>query len=298
MALDVDTIFANNWSYRLEEKRSLQLAGDSSFPIVECRQCKFVYAMKLPDREFFQKIYDRVIDEEAARQSNLGIGSMTYRMDYLATLLRLLPDNGKEKTILDFGCGFGPTLHLLKALPNIKALGYENSELRVSQLISSGVLVTNNLSVVGDGMPYDAIILDNVLEHLPDPREMLSLIRSWCGKDTILYVSVPDSNADFMARQRAAHETGCRVSMEINPWEHLNYFDVDHLDAFLKKVGFAPMAQSELPGVVVNIGLRPELSFLFRLKNGLASVMRLFEYVRRGNAISSPAMRYYRVNDL
>lgn len=296
MSLKSEDIFMANWSYRKHEISALQVANEMSFPIVECLSCNFFYAKYLPNIDFLNVIYDVVIDEVAARTSNFDVDSMAYRMKYLSALLRLLPKKQSVMSVLDFGCGFGPTLHLLDALPSIRAVGYENSSLRLDELASKNFNVTGNVAEIDASVPFAAIILDNVLEHIPDPFEALVQVRSWSDDSTIIYVSVPDANRNVMQQQREILSQHKVVAMDINPWEHLNYFDLDHLDKMMKKAGFLPLAQVEVP-VEVSIGLRPERDFYARIKNAIASAMRLVRYVRTGNALCTTSMRYYRLAD-
>ena len=47
---------------------------------------------------------------------------------------------------------------------------------------------------------------------------------------TILYVSVPDANRKYLGAQMMLSDRAQPVSMDINPWEHLNYFDLAHVE--------------------------------------------------------------------
>src|SRR5580700_9209259 len=53
-----------NWTYRHDFSRVLGIRDDQSFPIVECSSCGFVYAGLLPDPEFLEAVYEKVIDPE------------------------------------------------------------------------------------------------------------------------------------------------------------------------------------------------------------------------------------------
>lgn len=294
LQLDASSIFAANWSYRPDQLESLGFSRDEVFPIMECTSCGFIYAGRLPDGALFEAVYDRVIDDVAARHGSFDLPGLAFRMDYLATLLRLLPANSESLSILDYGCGFGPTLRLLDRIPTVSALGYDTSSLRVDELRTRNLRVTNDLAEVGRSAPYAAVILDNVLEHLPDPRAALAQISTWCDSSALLYVGVPGASLAHMGQHQAAHGRGEPLPMDINPWEHLNYFDLEHLDALLKEFGFLPLTRSQLPGTV-NIGLRPEPSRLARFKNSMASLVRLLGYARIGDASPTVNSRFYRL---
>ena len=224
------------------------------------------------------------------RSESFSLNSIANRMDYLSILLRLIEKPGK---LLDYGCGFGTTLSLLNRIEAIETVGFETSAVRAEELKhwhSTILQVPESLRAHG---PFTAIILDNVLEHVPEPKQTIDFLNSVCADNGILHVSVPDMNRRYIATQIAVHNDGKQLAMDINPWEHLNYFDLFQLDRLLAEHGFAPLKQAALPGEI-RIGLRPSTKFNARVKNSLASLKRLGDYVWLGDALATPNMRFYR----
>lgn len=286
-------IFRSNWSYRESASADLAAAEDDTFPIERCRNCGFVYAGLLPDADFLAAVYDRVIDTQAARRHNLSPANLASKMVHLSTLLRLLPNEDSQHRVLDFGCGFGPGLEVLRGMPGVTAIGYETSEARLKDLRARGLVATGDIQKLQTQAPFAAIILDNVLEHVPSPRDAVATIARLAAPDCVLYVSVPDIGCARIVAQQAAATRQEAIPMDINPWEHLNYFDISHLDQLLADVCFKSYPAAALPNPV-DIGLRPLRSGLARFKNGLASVPRLFSYLARGEAMASVTGRFYR----
>ncbi len=297
LALRADHIFAANWSYRPQRLPSLQLKGDETFPISRCVQCGFVFASRLPDDAFLAVVYDEVIDAEAARVHSFTVESMAARMRYLARMLPLLKPINNAQAVLDFGCGFGPSLTLLAANSYVSAFGFDTSEMRVNELRAKGLRASVDMGEVRQFAPFAGVILDNVLEHMPDPRTTLGLIRSLCVDGAIAFVSVPNASDSSLRRQALAHGRGAPCSMEINPWEHLNYFDQWHLDRMMHDAGFDRLPASKLPGEV-EIGLRPESRALARWKNVAASLLRLARYAVVGDSTPSTNASFYRVRGI
>jgi hypothetical protein len=294
LELGASAIFSGNWSYRPEAREVLSLPADQRFPIDECGDCGFIYAGLLPGEDFLEAIYEKVIDTQKARASNFLPVNLAAKMDYLRTLLRLCAPssvNAEQLQILDFGCGFGPTLKLLDAAPSINAIGYETSHARLAGLVASG-----DIEEIRSRAPFSTVILDNVLEHVAQPRDALRLIRSMATPGTVLFISVPDLSRHYIAGQAHLAREDRSVSMDINPWEHLNYFDLAHLDRLLAEFSFVPYAQRDLPGEV-GIGLRPIQSAIGRVKNGVASVGRLASYVMDGDTRGSVTARFYELKD-
>jgi SAM-dependent methyltransferase len=280
-------IVESNWTYRAEKVDGLAV-DPAGYPIQECSSCGFLYAGLLPDQAFLAQVYDSVIDDAAAENDNLGHLGSAAKMTHLATFLRLLPGEGCVR-VLDFGCGFGPSMALLAAIPSVEALGFEASAARLARLAQRGLPATSSDVEMLSRAPYDGILVDNVLEHLPEPKVTLHLLRRLCRPGSIVFVSVPDVRRETL---RAGAADG-PLRMDVNPWEHLNYFDIHHLDAMLADAGFAPIRQGELPRDV-DIGMRPARSMSARARNGAASLVRLLRYVGGGEAMASVTARFYR----
>jgi 2-polyprenyl-3-methyl-5-hydroxy-6-metoxy-1,4-benzoquinol methylase len=281
-------IVESNWSYRTQEADRLPADPTSHYPIQQCSTCGFIYAGLLPDDAFLARVYDSVIDAHAAEHHNLGHAAMAGKMAHLATFLRLLGTSDRVR-VLDFGCGFGPSLALLAAIPTVDVLGFETSASRLARLAQHGLPATSSEHEMLARGPYDGILIDNVLEHLPDPKNTLHLLRRACRPQGIVFVSVPEVGRDAIT---AVRNDG-PLRMDINPWEHLNYFDVRHLDAMLAAAAFAPVPQASLPREV-DTGVRPDDRPFARLRNAAASVVRLLRYIGSGEALASPAARFYR----
>jgi SAM-dependent methyltransferase len=294
LQLDSAAIFQSNWSYRPHAAAGLGIENDQLFPIEECAACGFIYAGLLPGERFLQAIYDSVIDSDLARTNNFAPANLAWKMRYLSQLLELIPAQTEPVAVLDYGCGFGPGLQLLRSIPKIRAVGYETSDLRLQELEVRQLPATGDLGEVAVRGPYAAIILDNVLEHLPDPRASLARIRRACTGNAILFVSVPAISKRSIRRYQERSRVHEPLPMAINPWEHLNYFDLAHLDRLLHEFGFTPYRQANLPNWV-NIGLRPSGSLTDRLMNSLASLSRLGQYVFSGDALRSVTGRFYRL---
>jgi len=181
----------------------------------------------------------------------------------------------------------------MNAVGSLSAVGFDTSALRINELHGRGLQASLDIDEIRQAAPFAAVILDNVLEHTPDPRGVLRLVRSLCVDGAIVFVSVPNADSSNLKRQALTLERGGLPSMEINPWEHLNYFDMTHLDRMMQSEGFGLLRPSEVPGEV-EIGLRPERRLTARLKNAAASLVRLSGYALGGDLSSTVNARFYR----
>jgi len=289
--LSTEDIISANWSYRPKERLST-FGVPANHEIVRCAKCDMVYAGHLPSEKFLSFVYDELIDVDAARRESFSPHNISNRMGDLASLLRLLGPGGK---VLDYGCGFGPTLALLRNIGGVETVGFETSAARVQELNAWHPLITSDFDRIQALGPFNAVILDNVLEHVPEPHQTILSIGKLCSEGAFLYVSVPDMNRRYLAAQAALNRAGKLLAMDINPWEHLNYFDLAHLDGLMARAGFVPLRQAELPSEV-RVGLRSESNMFPRIKNTLASMLREVRYVMTGEALPTANSRFYRFN--
>lgn len=281
-----------NWTYAANYNELLGLTGSECFPIERCQSCRFVYARLLPSHDFLKLVYEQVILFDACHGGSENRLGYARRMRYIATLLDLCIHK-EDLHALDFGCGLGVTLRLLRSV-NVTVIGYEPSPVRTDSIKVPGVTVLQSVGEIESLQEtFDMVICDNVLEHVPEPLKTINLIAALCKPGAVLFVSVPGYEDAFIKRQLEVIEKSEIPDMTLNPWEHLNYFDLLNLDRMLLKAGFEAVKASEL-SEHINIGLRPETTLLNRVKNGLASTVRTIRYVALGDTARSVEHSFYR----
>jgi SAM-dependent methyltransferase len=283
---------ASNPTYSASYPGILSVAENSLYPVVKCRECGFVYSGFEPSAAFLSLVYEKVIRHEDNVAHNEATDSYARRLAYVSELLTLAPVEQRHRA-LDFGCGLGMTLRVLK-IAGVDCIGYDFSELRSKHAADANLALVRDSESMAAAGPFDLFVCDNVIEHLPDPFATMRLLASTAVPGAIMYVSVPNADARFMLEQGQRLRDGRPVDMSLNPWEHLNYFDLDHLDRMLGQAGFLPVPDIQ-PGRMVNIGLRAEPDGGRRAKNALASLIRLIKYALTGRALGSPNHRFYRL---
>jgi len=155
----------------------------------------------------------------------------------VAQLGRLVPVGGR---VAELGAGMGETAAALSGA-GYRVAAVEESE-RAAQLASvccPGVKwhreeISAHLSRVEAGR-YDAITMYHVLEHVPDFRAMVALVRRALGSSGILVVEVPDVEG-------RARVLGGRWHHFLP--HHVNYFTLASLRRLLESEGFE-LAQAE-----------------------------------------------------
>ncbi|KKK97494.1 hypothetical protein LCGC14_2652200, partial [marine sediment metagenome] len=134
------------------------------------------------------------------------------------------------KTVIEIGAGAGEYLSLLTQA-DINAVGLEHnadSVLKAKQAglqIEQGFLENDNQEI--NNGPFDAFVMLNFLEHLPDPNSSLRAIHNNLREGAIGLVEVP--NFDMILRQKLFSEF---IS------DHLFYFTKDTFIRTLEFNGF------------------------------------------------------------
>lgn len=152
------------------------------------------------------------------------------------TIIGKLPKKGK---ILDVGCGEGFLLSYFKNLGwEVRGLDYSSEGiLKQNPHCEKDLRVGDVFSLLAEeeksGSRYDVIWLQNVLEHVLDPTELMVALKKLVDPNGYLVVTVPN---DFSALQIRALET--------DKIDHLFWIAIpDHISYFsnqsLKNIGIA-----------------------------------------------------------
>ena len=135
--------------------------------------------------------------------------------------------------MLDVGSGEGFTLKYFDDL-GWECMGLDFSHAGIKQnnpeqegLLIQGDIFDNLEKIIENGEKFDLIFLDNVLEHVIDPFELLNSLNKIISSDGILVVDVPN---DFSLLQRYLMDNN-HINQEfwVSPPDHLSYFNKEGL---------------------------------------------------------------------
>lgn len=153
----------------------------------------------------------------------------------------LLPKN--IKTMLDVGCGEGFFLNYFnKKGLTVHGLDFNDSLIKhhfphLATCVTKGDLLENLKVFYLEGKKWDFVNLTNVLEHVYDPVECLSLLKQIVSDEHgFVRITVPN---DYSKLQLEAVNRGyARNDFWIAPPAHLNYFNTSNIVNFLADHGF------------------------------------------------------------
>jgi len=157
-------------------------------------------------------------------------------------LQNLLPiNNGEKMRFLDVGCGEGWGLQYF-ADKGWEVSGLDFSEFGCRhqnpgclEFVTTGDIYRNVKVLVEKEGQFDCIWLDNVLEHVLDPLDILVDLHKLLSQKGVLMIEVPN---DCSAVQHHLLENKTiSKSYWIAPFEHISYFNKDGLLAICSEAG-------------------------------------------------------------
>ena len=160
-----------------------------------------------------------------------------------AVLRRYLPSsNAGAKRLLDVGCGEGYALaYFRKQGWSAKGIDFSSAGVSSKNPDCLDVLATGDIfallqSEITARVTYDVVWLQNVLEHVIDPLDLLKQLRSLVAPGGLAVITVPH---DCSITQRAALAQGhIDSAFWVAPPDHLTYFDHASLTNVANETGW------------------------------------------------------------
>ena len=206
-----------------------------NYIIGKCKQCNFVYVTN-PN-------LNTVNQEE-----NLDITKTTLALPKKRhfQVKRLIDKHYKNQQIIkviEIGSGYGALAKIISSDSQYSYYGFEPNITRANVCQNYGLNVSNCF-FSSDAVDFsaDAIVIDNVLEHVLEPKKLIATAVKVLNNQGILIVIVPNFQD---IRQ---FKTSWRERHFWQPWCHINYFTSFHLRKLFQEfnVTFSPFGLSSL----------------------------------------------------
>ena len=208
--------------------------------VIDCQMCGFRHVVPLPSTEDLLATYAQEYyrDEKPTYLSHASEdyewASLAFRdrLDIFET--HLSPD---RRALLDVGSGPG---YFLKYASDHgwTARGIEPSHQAARHSRELGLDVTEAFfgrETAPQFRESDVVHMNNMLEHVPNPKELLAEAAKVLSPGGLICVSVPN---DYNPFQEILREEAGFQPWWIVPSHHLNYFTFDSLSILIQSVGF------------------------------------------------------------
>ena len=233
----------------LSQDQDRELAGytGQTLDLVRCARCGFGQPAALPTLDrYFDRMYDQRWDEAwVVREFEAEYKDLIFH-SILKQLERRVRSKGRR--LLDVGAHAGRFLHLARTA-GWDAEGIElNPRTAAYAAIRTGLPVHNiNAQSLADrGRTYDAVVLTDVLEHIPQPVQLIKTLASLTEAGGVVAVKVPCGRSQVVKEQVLAAISSHRVSLADN-LVHVNHFSPRSLRLALERAGFSPAVRTAAP---------------------------------------------------
>lgn len=215
-----------------------------AFEVIGCEPCGFRHVMPLPEpaacaEKYREDYYALTKPDYLARAAEDCVWAQMFYQDRLTALQGALGANTPQGLcLLDIGSGPG---HFLDeaVVQGWQARGVEPSHQAAAHCQARGLEVHATLfdRDFAQSIPaFDAIHCMNMLEHVPDPADVIARIWRCLKPQGAACIGVPNDYSPF---QEAARKAGA-APWWLSPPHHLNYFDFESLERLLRRSGFEP----------------------------------------------------------
>ena len=218
------------------EDRYLITEARPSIPqeIIKCADCGLIYARPYLDPEKLNSFYINMSDEEYKNEED-------GRRISAKKILNKLKKNSDKGRILDIGCATG------FLLDEARSKGWETYGVELSKWCVEHAKNNLGLNVFCGLLKdarfeddfFDVVVLNDVIEHLSDPKGMLMDIKRILKKGGIVCINTPDIDS-MLSKLLKAKWWGINQA-------HLFYFTKGTLSEMLKSTGFLPLKFTRHP---------------------------------------------------
>lgn len=261
-------------------RRDYGVLRGAAFVLAECRGCGLIFQQQVPNRALLACLYEEWIDPRAAlachhATARLGDQLEVARDAFIA--LSLARADERPRRTLDFGCGWGEWATMAQGF-GAESWGTELSPTRQGYCSARGIRIVDEADLP-DGA-FDVINLNQVFEHLPQPRETLTRLRRTLRPGGIVRIAVP--NGRSIKRHLRQFDAEVRRPQgghlyAVAPLQHLSCFTTASLEALAARCGLrrvVPPWRVLWESVHLPLGWKGRLKALVRpayLRSGLST---------------------------
>lgn len=226
-----------------------ELISKNNYKVINCKKCGYWHVYPMPSDQTLASFYERTYYETLGDNRTMtdkerdpdGFYTLQYQ-DRLRHLKKALPKY-MPLEITDVGAGYGDFLRFMSA-QGWRTQGIEPSK-RVCATMKDrkklGIICARVDDIASLQIEKSSVVtLNNVLEHVNRPRDILEMIRKkLMAKRGILSVIVPnDFNPLQLLLMRTALKGTGKDYYWVGPPAHLNFWSIAGIKRFLRSCGF------------------------------------------------------------
>jgi len=237
------------------------------FSLVDCPGCGLLYQQRVPSADSIAGFYEHVVEAERddVEQRHGATVHRRAQLD-LSRTVRRLRRPAAQVDVLDYGAGTGVWLDAAAEF-GCRTTGAEIDPTARARLEAAGHATVDHVAL--PPATFDLVNLEQVLEHVLDPLEVMERVGAAVRPDGLVRVCVPNGSnvRALLADPNWSAPKGSTESLNaVAPLEHVNCFDHGSLTAVGVAAGLEPF------GFPLGVDLAGSPS----LRNALGAVKRRF----------------------
>jgi SAM-dependent methyltransferase len=224
--------------YRRQDPALARYSGERVW-LARCAGCGFGQPDRLPTLpHFFARMYDqRWSDEWVQREA-----TATYKDLIFKTILKRLGDRlppGSPRRLLDVGAHAGRFMWLAQRDGwSVEGIEVNPATAACAAHLTGAPVHRVSIEAFAGGARFTAVTMTDVLEHIPNPVEVLRHAARVLAPGGVIAVKVPSGPGQWSKeRMRAAVRPAYRMSLADN-LVHVNHFSSRSLKMALERAGF------------------------------------------------------------
>jgi 2-polyprenyl-3-methyl-5-hydroxy-6-metoxy-1,4-benzoquinol methylase len=221
----------------------------NGFTVIDCDACHFKHIVPIPTPAELEHVYRHdyySVEKPLYIQRHIEDREwldLVYAQRY-ELFERLLPAN--RRRLLDVGSGPGVFLEHGRSR-GWAVRGVEPSSQAAAHARANGLDITQAFldeRVASELGTFDVVHMNEVLEHLPDPRAILQLVDRLLNPGGLVALMVPN---DYSPLQAALRDACGFAPWWLAPPHHVNYFDVASIQRLLSERFEVVSAETSFP---------------------------------------------------
>jgi len=212
----------------------------NNYTLYKCNSCKLLFLNPVPESI---GVYDDTYFSGAEK----GFGYVDYDADKEPMIptfnkyLDILSDLGiKNGDLLDIGAATGFFMNIAKQRGfNVSGVEFSNFAAEKGRKAGLNLITGDLLSQNFPDSSFDVVTMFDVIEHVPNPKEIISEVSRILKKGGIVIINTPDAES-LWAKLLGKHW------QLIMPPEHINYFSPKNLGNYLSRHGFEVLLSTKI----------------------------------------------------
>ncbi|MEP6597248.1 MAG: class I SAM-dependent methyltransferase [Ginsengibacter sp.] len=213
--------------------------NDLLFEMAECNNCHLIYLTEVLNNKGMGLLYNEWLDKELLKIHYSKLNNLEYRT-YSETMLKVIKKNFRKKdkiNVLDFGAGYGNFCSIATNM-GFNTYAFDLSTDKNDHMNNMGVTIINNFDKYKGY--FDLIYINQVLEHVSDPGEILTNLRQCLTDKGLIFIAVPDcKQVKKILKNEGLSQKLFRL---ISPHQHINGYHNSSLKLLGTKAGLKPLS--------------------------------------------------------